>query len=55
MKFIATIGQTPETEDPSNKLLDVETQLQWLRQIGFVDVDCSWKWLELALLSGFRP
>lgn len=28
MKFISSIGQTPETEDPSNKLLDVETQLQ---------------------------
>lgn len=54
-KFFLVIGQMPETEDPSNKLLDVETQLQWLRQIGFVDVDCSWKWLELALLSGYKP
>ena len=54
MKFISSIGQTPETEDPSNKLLDVETQLVWLREIGFVDVDCSWKWLEMALLSGFK-
>jgi SAM-dependent methyltransferase len=55
LKFIATIGQTPETEDPSNKLLDVETQLKWLRQIGFIDVDCNWKWLELALIVGFKP
>jgi tRNA (cmo5U34)-methyltransferase len=55
LKFLATIGWTPESEDPSNKLLDVETQLQWLREIGFVDVDCSWKWLELALLTGFKP
>jgi ubiquinone/menaquinone biosynthesis C-methylase UbiE len=29
-KFVAAIGWTPETEDPSNKLLDVETQLGWL-------------------------
>jgi ubiquinone/menaquinone biosynthesis C-methylase UbiE len=54
-KFVAAIGWTPQMEDPSNKLLDVETQLSWLREIGFVDVDCDWKWLELALLVGFKP
>ena len=54
-KFFSAIGQLPDKEDPSNKLLDVETQLRWLREIGFVDVDCSWKWLEVALMTGFKP
>jgi tRNA (cmo5U34)-methyltransferase len=54
-EFLLRIGFTVETEDPSNKLLDVETQLQWLREIGFEDVDCHWKWRELALLAGRRP
>jgi len=53
-EFLERIGFTVETEDPSNKLLDVETQLGWLREIGFVDVDCHWKWRELALLAGRR-
>jgi tRNA (cmo5U34)-methyltransferase len=53
-EFLNRIGFTVETEDPSNKLLDSETQLGWLREIGFVDVDCQWKWRELALLVGVR-
>ncbi len=49
------MGMRPEQEDTENKLLDLETQLQWLRQIGFTDVDCHWKWRELALLVGEKP
>jgi SAM-dependent methyltransferase len=53
-EFLERIGFTVETEDPSNKLLDFETQLRWLREIGFTDVDCHWKWRELSLLAGAR-
>jgi len=51
-EFLHCLGVTQETEDPSNKLLEMETQLGWFREIGFVDVDCLWKWRELALLVG---
>jgi tRNA (cmo5U34)-methyltransferase len=54
-RFLAALGDLPEQEDPSNKLLDVGTQLGWLREIGFEDVDCHWKWRELALLAGRKP
>jgi SAM-dependent methyltransferase len=54
-RFLAALGLTVEEEDPSNRLLDVETQLRWLREIGYTDVDCYWKWLEMALLGGVKP
>lgn len=54
-EFQAQLGVRPEDEDPSNKLLDVDRQLMWLREIGFTDVDCHWKWRELALMGGRSP
>jgi tRNA (cmo5U34)-methyltransferase len=54
-EFLAAISYLPEEEDPSNKLLDVETQLAWLRDIGFENVDCLWTWRQLALLAAINP
>jgi tRNA (cmo5U34)-methyltransferase len=54
-QFLARLGVAVPDEDPSNKLLDLETQLGWLREIGFADVDCHWKWRELALMVGLKP
>jgi len=53
--FFAAIGEPLEDADPSDRLLDVESQLDWLRALGFEDVDCYWKWLEMALLIGVKP
>ena len=53
-RFLRRLGISEADEDPSNKLVSVETQLQWLREIGFQNVDCHWKWLELALIGGTK-
>jgi len=55
LAFFAAIDEPLEYEDPSDRLLDVESQLGWLRELGFDDVDCYWKWLEMALLIAVKP
>ena len=54
-RFIRALNMTPAEEDPSNHLAPVHDQLRWLEEAGFEQVDCYWKWLELALLGGVRP
>lgn len=51
-RFLGSLGTSEGDDDPSNKLLSVEIQSQWLREIGFQNVDCHWKWMELALFGG---
>ncbi|MGQ0823667.1 MAG: class I SAM-dependent methyltransferase [Actinomycetota bacterium] len=53
-RFLHAIGKTPAQDDPSNKLVPVETQLHWLDELGYQDADCFWKWRELAVLAGTK-
>lgn len=39
----------------ANILAPVEIQCDWLRRIGFTDVDCYFKIFELAVFGGRRP
>jgi ubiquinone/menaquinone biosynthesis C-methylase UbiE len=38
-----------------NILAAVEVQCQWLREVGFQDVDCFFKLFQLALFGGKKP
>ncbi len=45
--------ERPDRE--ANLFTSVETQCQWLREIGYTDVDCFFKYFELAIFGGCRP
>ncbi len=38
----------------ANILAPLEDQCRWLREIGFSDVDCFWKYFELAIFGGMK-
>jgi SAM-dependent methyltransferase len=38
----------------ANRLTPLETQLQWMREIGFAEVECFWKHSELAIFAGWK-
>jgi len=33
----------------------VDDQLRWLREAGFADVDCHWRYLNFAITGGRKP
>ena len=42
-------------DQEANILLPVETQCNWLREIGYEEVDCYFRVYELAVFGGRRP
>jgi tRNA (cmo5U34)-methyltransferase len=53
-RFRRAMGIDLQPEDSTNRCLDVQTQLAWLEELGYEDVDCHWKWMELALICGMK-
>ncbi len=51
----SAFGFDARHQDPSDQPARLEDQLGWLREVGFADVDCFWKWLELSLVGGTKP
>jgi tRNA (cmo5U34)-methyltransferase len=38
-----------------DRLAPLDLQLRWLREIGFAEVDCAYKWRHFAVFSGRKP
>jgi SAM-dependent methyltransferase len=51
-RFRLEIGRTED--DPTDRLADLCAQLDWLREAGFTEVECHFKWLELALMVAVK-
>jgi tRNA (cmo5U34)-methyltransferase len=51
-RFRREIGRVKD--DPTDRLAGLCEQLEWLRDAGFQEVDCHFKWLELALVVARR-
>jgi tRNA (cmo5U34)-methyltransferase len=51
-RFRREIGRIED--DPSDRLADLSEQMSWLRGTGFGEVDCHFKWLELALIVAVK-
>ncbi|HEY2141269.1 MAG TPA: class I SAM-dependent methyltransferase [Solirubrobacteraceae bacterium] len=51
-RFRQAIGR--EQDDPTDRLAGLCDQLGWLGDAGFEQIDCRFKWLELALMVAVR-
>ncbi|HET9153623.1 MAG TPA: class I SAM-dependent methyltransferase [Solirubrobacterales bacterium] len=51
-RFRREIGRIED--DPSDRLAGLGGQMSWLRDVGFAEVDCHFKWLELALIVAVK-
>lgn len=51
-RFRREIGRIED--DPTDRLAGLSEQMSWLQEAGFAEVDCHFKWLELALIVAVK-
>ncbi len=51
-RFLREIGRVED--DPTDRLAGLDEQMVWLREAGFAEVDCHFKWLEMALIVAVK-
>lgn len=51
-RFRREIGRVED--DPTDRLAGLDEQMDWLREAGFAEVDCHFKWLEMALIVAVK-
>jgi SAM-dependent methyltransferase len=51
-RFRHEIGRIED--DPTDRLAGLAEQMSWLREAGFAEVECHFKWLELALVVAIK-
>jgi tRNA (cmo5U34)-methyltransferase len=51
-RFRREIGRVED--DPTDRLAGLDEQMDWAREVGFAEVDCHFKWLEMALIVAVK-
>lgn len=51
-RFRREIGRVED--DPTDRLAELAQQMAWLDELGFSEVDCHFKWLELSLIVAVK-
>jgi SAM-dependent methyltransferase len=51
-RFLHEIGRIED--DPTDRLTGLSAQMAWLREVGFAEVECHFKWLELSLVVAVK-
>jgi tRNA (cmo5U34)-methyltransferase len=58
LEYVRSMGEDPEAVRERYLAEDIpaclEDQLEWMREIGFVDVGCHWQRMNFAIFGGYK-